>query len=211
MAAKYKYTKANVHETREKVFQFIKKYIEEKSYSPSVRDICNGVGIKSTSTVHNHLNHLNKDGRITYSDGKRRAIVIPEQESSKNQFKSAPLLGQITAGSPILANENIEDYIPVPEYFDKYQDVYALRIKGDSMQDVAIVDGDIVFVEKKNTAQFGDIIVGLIEDEATVKELGVVKGRPYLFPKNSAYSPIPFFSDDCKILGIVRGVLRVTL
>ncbi|NLZ72027.1 MAG: transcriptional repressor LexA [Clostridiaceae bacterium] len=212
MAAKYKYTKANVHQTREKVYQFIIKYVEENGYSPSVRDICNGADIKSTSTVHNHLNQLNQEGRITYSDGKRRAIVIPEIENQINhQFRNAPLIGKITAGTPILATENIQGHIPIPDYFNKYEDVYALRVEGDSMQDAAIMNDDIVFVNKANSAEKGKIIVGLIDEEATIKQLGEIEGRPYLLPRNANYSPIPFFDENCKILGIVIGVLRVSI
>ncbi len=213
MSEKYRFTKANIDQTADKVYYFIKDYYVKYGYSPSVRDICKGIGIKSTSTVHNHLNRLQNEGRITYSDGKRRAIVIPDLDNrlEKNIFRAAPLIGKVTAGKPILATENIERHIPVPDYFDKYHDVYALEVKGDSMQDAAIMDGDYVFVEKSESARQGDIIVALIEDEATIKELGNIDGRPFLFPKNSAYKPIPFDHEGCRILGIVRGVLRVAL
>ncbi len=212
MAQKYRFTRANVNQTADKIYDFILNYINKYGYSPSVRDICNGIGVKSTSTVHNHLNRLQNEGRITYSDGKRRAIVIPESDFEPEQnFRNAPLIGQVTAGKPILANENIERSIPIPDYFDRYHDLYALKVKGDSMQDAAIMDGDIVFVEQRSTAEVGEIVVGLIGDEATVKELGSIEGKSYLLPKNSAYKPIPFYHDDCRILGIVRGVLRVAL
>ncbi len=213
MSEKYRFTKANIDQTADKVYYFIKNFFIEHGYSPSVRDICQGIGIKSTSTVHNHLTRLQKEGRITYSDGKRRAIVVPELDNSqeKNVFRAAPLIGKVTAGTPILATQNIERNIPIPDYFDKYHEVYALEVKGDSMQDAAIMDGDYVFVEKSDSAKQGDIIVALIDDEATIKELGNIDGRPFLFPKNSSYKPIPFHSEGCRILGIVRGVLRVAL
>lgn len=210
MSEKYRFTRANVDETSEKVYRFIVEYITENTYSPSVRDICKGVGIKSTSTIHNHLNRLQDEGRITYSDGKRRAIVVPELEL-KNDIRQAPLIGKITAGSPILAVENIERNIPIPDYFDRYPDMYALEVKGDSMIDAAIMDGDIVFVDKQNFANPGDIVVALIEDEATVKTFKIIDNKPFLIPQNSAYKPIPFDHEGCRILGIVRGVLRVSV
>ncbi|HHU54173.1 MAG TPA: transcriptional repressor LexA [Clostridiaceae bacterium] len=210
MSEKYRFTRANVDETAEKVYQFIVKYITKNTYSPSVRDICRGVGIKSTSTIHNHLNRLQDDGRITYSDGKRRAIVVPELEL-KNDIRQAPLIGKVTAGSPILAVENIERNIPIPDYFDRYPNMYALEVKGDSMIDAAIMDGDIVFVDKQNSANSGDIVVALIEDEATVKTFKIIDNKPFLIPQNTAYRPIPFDHEGCSILGIVRGVLRVSV
>ncbi|MGB4609978.1 MAG: transcriptional repressor LexA [Saccharofermentanales bacterium] len=210
MSEKYRFTRANVDETAEKIYRFIVEYITENTYSPSVRDICRGVGVKSTSTIHNHLNRLQDDGRITYSDGKRRAIVVPELEL-KPDIRQAPLIGKVTAGSPILAIENIERNIPIPDYFDRYPDMYALEVKGDSMIDAAIMDGDIVFVDKQNSANSGDIVVALIEDEATVKTFKIIENKPFLIPQNSAYKPIPFDHEGCRILGIVRGVLRVSI
>lgn len=210
MSEKYRFTRANVDETSDRIYRFIVEYITENAYSPSVRDICRGVGIKSTSTIHNHLNRLQDDGRITYSDGKRRAIVVPELEL-KTDIRQAPLIGKITAGSPILAVENIERNIPIPDYFDRYANIYALEVKGDSMIDAAIMDGDIVFVEKQNSANSGQIVVALIEDEATVKTFKIIDNKPFLIPQNSAYKPIPFDYEGCRILGIVRGVLRVSI
>ncbi|NLM19423.1 MAG: transcriptional repressor LexA [Clostridiaceae bacterium] len=210
MSEKYRFTRANVDETSDKIYNFIVEYISENTYSPSVRDICRGVGIKSTSTIHNHLNRLQDDGRITYSDGKRRAIVVPELDL-KTDIRQAPLIGKITAGSPILAVENIERNIPIPDYFDRYPNIYALEIKGDSMIDAAIMDGDIVFVDKQDSANPGEIVVALIEDEATVKTFKIIDDKPFLIPQNSAYKPIPFDHEGCRILGIVRGVLRVSI
>lgn len=211
MSEKYRFTRANVEETADKVYKYIVEYITNNGYSPSVRDICRGVGIKSTSTIHNHLKRLQDDGRITYSDGKRRAIVVPELELLNAETRQAPLIGRVTAGIPILAVENVERNIPIPDYFDKYPEMYALEVKGDSMIDVAIMDGDIVFVQKNNNAHPGEIVVALIEDEATVKTFNVVNGKPFLIPQNSLYDPIPFNQENCRILGIVRGVLRVAL
>ncbi|NLJ70178.1 MAG: transcriptional repressor LexA [Clostridiaceae bacterium] len=211
MSEKYRFTRANVDQTSDKIYQFIVKYITENTYSPSVRDICRGVGIKSTSTIHNHLNRLQDEGRITYSDGKRRAIVVPELTELNTDIRQAPLIGKVTAGSPILAVENIERNIPIPDYFDRYPNMYALEVKGDSMIDAAIMDGDIVFVDKQNSANPGDIVVALIEDEATVKTFKIIDNKPFLIPENSAYKPIPFDREGCRILGIVRGVLRVSI
>jgi repressor LexA len=203
----YQFTRANIDETVNKIYNYIVSYINQNGYPPAVRDICNGVGIKSTSTIHSHLKRLQDAGRIEYSAGKRRAINIPDNEQSK--VKQMPLIGQVTAGVPILAHENIERTLPFPaDYFSDHDEIFALKVRGDSMINAAILDGDIVIVKKQNTANNGDIIVALVEDEATVKTLVNKDGRIYLMPQNEAYSPIPFDRSDCKVLGKVCGIFR---
>ncbi len=204
----YRFTRANVDETVEMVYQFIVSSLRDKGYAPSVREICAGVGIRSTSTIHGHLKRLQEAGRIEYTAGKRRAITIPEFMEDKPVY--LPLVGQVTAGVPIFAEENIERSLPFPaDYFSQGADVFALRVRGDSMVDAAILDQDYVIVKKQNNARPGDIIVARIGDEATVKRLANVGGKMILKPENPAYEPIPFDTADCQILGKVCGVFRV--
>lgn len=205
--ATYRFTRANVENTVNMIYDFIVEYIQREGYPPAVRDICNGVGIKSTSTIHGHLKRLQESGRIEYTAGKRRAITVPEVEG--NRVIALPVIGQVTAGVPILAQENIERTLPLPaEYFSDDGDVFALKIRGDSMIGAAILDGDYVIVRKQSTATPGDIIVALIGDEATVKTLANENGKIFLQPENPAYEPIPFDHADCQVLGKVCGVFR---
>ncbi|MDD2580101.1 MAG: transcriptional repressor LexA [Eubacteriales bacterium] len=205
--ATYRFTRANVENTVNMIYDFIVEYIQREGYPPAVRDICNGVGIKSTSTIHGHLKRLQESGRIEYTAGKRRAITVPEVEG--NRVIALPVIGQVTAGVPILAQENIERTLPLPaEYFSDDGDVFALKIRGDSMIGAAILDGDYVIVRKQSTATPGDIIVALIGDEATVKTLANENGKMFLQPENPAYEPIPFDHADCQVLGKVCGVFR---
>jgi repressor LexA len=204
----YRFTRANVEETSNMIYEYILNYIKDNGYPPAVRDICAGVGVRSTSTIHSHLKRLHEAGRIEYSSGKRRAIVIPEHQEEKPVF--LPLVGQITAGIPIFAEENIERNLPFPaDFFSDDAEVFALQVKGDSMVGAAILDKDYVIVRKQNTARSGDIIAALVGDEATVKTLANVDGQMILQPQNPAYSPIPFNTADCQVLGIVCAVFRV--
>lgn len=207
-----KFTRSNLDRTSDIIYDFIVSYIDENGYAPSVRDICDGVGVKSTSTVHAHLKRLETQGRLTYEGGKRRAIKLMADEEDNldhDNVKFIPLIGTVTAGVPILANEQVERMIPFSaDIFPNASDVFMLKVRGDSMIDAAIVDGDLVIVKQQRAAAMGDIIVGLIGEEATVKRLISHKGRPYLQPENEAYDIIPFFGEDCQILGKVIGVVR---
>lgn len=209
MAKKYPFTKANVQETQDMVYSYIVDYIIENAYSPSIRDICEGVGLKSTSTVHSHLKRLSDEGLIELQEGKRRTIRVPALESADSL--DIPLVGTVTAGKPILATENIERLLPLPVHsWPAAEDMFALRVKGDSMIDVAILDGDIVIVEKRSVADQGEIVVALIDDEATVKTLKRdTQGNYYLHPENDLYDDIPLPEDNSMILGVVRGLLRM--
>lgn len=203
----YRFTRANVEETLNLVYNFIVSYIKREGYPPAVRDICNGVGIKSTSTIHGHLKRLQENGKIDYSSGKRRAITVPELENER--VLSMPVVGQVTAGVPILAEQNIERTLSLPaDMFSSDENVFALKVKGESMIGAAILDGDYVIVHRQSTASLGDIIVALVGDEATVKTLANVDGRVVLQPENPAYEPIPFDRSDCQVLGKVCGVFR---
>lgn len=205
--ATYRFTRANVDETVNKVYEFIVDYIKSEGYPPAVRDICDGVGVKSTSTIHGHLKRLQESGRIEYTAGKRRAISVPELEDEKTV--SLPVVGQVTAGVPILAQQNIERTLPFPaDFFTSDGDVFALRVRGDSMEGAAILDDDFVIVRRQSTANPGEIIVALVGDEATVKTLANEDGRMILRPENPAYEPIPFDHAGCQVLGKVCGVFR---
>ena len=216
---KNKFTKSNVENTASIIYDYIVEYVDQNGYPPSVRDICKGTGIKSTSTVHSHLKRLQESGKLDYTAGRRRAISINSDDDNNEciNFDDSiitmlPLVGTVTAGAPILAHENIERTLPFPsEYFGGKGDVFALEVRGDSMIDAAILDGDYVIVRKQSAADFGDIIVALIEDEATVKTFIRKDGKTFLQPENSAYSPIPFYSENCKILGKVIGVFRSSI
>ncbi|MGI6333586.1 MAG: transcriptional repressor LexA [Saccharofermentanales bacterium] len=206
----YRFTRANVDDTVNRVYDYIVEYIRREGYPPAVRDICSGVGIRSTSTIHGHLKRLQQTGRIEYTAGKRRAITIPD--TSGERVVHLPVVGQVTAGVPILASENIERVLPFPaDFFSEDGDVFALRVRGESMRGAAILDGDFVIVRKQNTANLGDIIVALVDDEATVKTLANIDGKIVLRPENPAFSPIPFDREDCQVLGRVCGVFRATL
>lgn len=193
------------------VLLFIKSEIERQGYPPSVRDICKGVGFSSTSTVHGHLEKLEKNGYIRKDPSKTRALVIIDREENelmkKKQTLDVPILGKVTAGNPILAIENIEDTYPVPLELVEDKDVFMLKIQGESMVDAGILDNDLVLVEKKSNAKNGDIVVALIDgDEATVKRYFLEKENVRLQPENQFMEPI--YSKNVIILGKVIGLYR---
>lgn len=192
----------SLSKTQKAVFDYIKDYIDEKGVSPSVREIGEAVGLKSTSTVQYNLNALEEAGYIQRDANLKRTIRIAGR-SQKNYY--VPLLGTVTAGKPILAVESIEDYIPVPVKA-KNKNLFALRVRGDSMVNAAILDGDIIIVEKTPVAGNGEIVVALIDDEATVKRFYKENGHFRLQPENDDYEPI--IVDQLVILGKVKTVIR---
>ena len=212
-----RFTRSNLQETSDRVFNFIVDYIDQNGYAPSVRDICEGVGIRSTSTVHAHLKRLEQDGRLSYESGKRRAItlseeVVDELSNLRDSMRFLPLVGTVTAGVPILATEQVDRMLPFSsDIFPDSDDLFILRVRGDSMIDAAILDGDMVICRQQDNAPWGAIVVALIEDEATVKRLEKRDGRPWLIPENEAYEPIPFFHEGCQLLGEVVGVVRTDI
>lgn len=188
------------------ILEFIKQEIVAKGYPPSVREICLAVGLKSTSTVHAHLEQLEKKGYIRRDPTKPRAIEILEDDTNMDIIK-APILGNVSAGSPILAFEDIQDYFPLPlTYFNTNKEVFLLKVEGESMIEAGILDGDFVIVEKQSIANNGDMVVALIEDSATVKRFYREKDYIRLQPENSNMQPI--IIKDCIILGKVIGVFR---
>lgn len=194
-----------------KILEFIKKEIQIKGYPPSVREICKAVGLKSTSTVHGHLSRLEEKGYIRRDPTKPRAIEILDKDNtynyySKKEIVEVPIVGKVTAGEPILAVQNIEDMFPLPLDFIQSDQVFILSVKGESMIEAGILDGDYVIVRQQNYANNGDIIVALIEDEATIKRFFKEANHIRLQPENQYLEPI--IVNDVKILGKVIGVFR---
>ena len=188
------------------VFDYLVQYIEENGYAPSVRDIVASLGIKSTSSVHLYLHNLEAKGFIEQDPGKKRTLRICAPYAKV--FGKVPLLGSITAGSPILAVENFDGYVDLPWNSAKYssEELFGLKVRGESMIEAGIFDGDIVIVRKATYAENGQIVVALIEDEATVKTFYKEGGHFRLQPENRTMSPI--IVDDVALLGIVIASFR---
>lgn len=206
----------------ERVYEYVRNYIHNNAMSPSVRDICEGAGLKSTSSVHAYLKKLDEIGRIEYRPGLRRAIVLKEYEGSDepcertdlvsdDKVTKLPCLGKITAGVPILAFEDYSESYFVDKSIIGNSDCFMLKVSGTSMINAHICDGDLLIIRKQNHCNEGDIIAALIKDEATVKRFGKLNGKPYLFPENDLYQPIPFDSEYCRILGKVVGLHRYSI
>ncbi|GAA3663650.1 transcriptional repressor LexA [Asaccharospora irregularis] len=199
------------------ILEFIKSQIIEKGYPPAVREICDAVGLKSTSTVHSHLNKLEKLGYIRKDPTKPRAIEVLDGGNSNSvsginqEILNLPLVGQITAGEPILAEQNIEEYIPLPASIVKGTNNFVLKVKGESMIKAGILDKDYVIVDKKNTASNSQIVVALINGEAaTVKRFFKEEDNTIrLQPENDFMSPMILDARNVEIIGVVTGVFRV--
>ncbi|MGI6004430.1 MAG: transcriptional repressor LexA [Christensenellales bacterium] len=188
---------------------FIDQYIQKHGYSPTVREIGQAMGLKSTSTVHGYLKRLEKHGALQRESGKSRVIQVSEDQNfPRHSVEHLPVVGRVTAGLPILAEENIEDSLPLPKDFlhGDPGDHFVLTIKGDSMTGVGINDGDYVIVKRQQTARDGEIVVALLENEATVKRLYKEKDCIRLQPENDLYEPIR--SRDVQVLGKVVSLLR---
>lgn len=194
---------------QQEILDYIKDEILKRGYPPAVREICEAVNLKSTSSVHSHLETLEKNGYIRRDPTKPRAIEICDDnfQMVRTEMVSLPVIGQVAAGQPILAEANIESYFPVPAEFVPQGESFILNVKGDSMINAGIFNGDRVFVHSCNTAKNGEIIVALIEDSATVKTYYKENGHIRLQPENDAMDPI--IVNDCQILGKVFGVFRI--
>lgn len=189
------------------IYEFLKTYTENKGYPPSVREICEAVSLKSTSTVHGHLKRLEKKGLIRRDPSKPRALEIAELSTPKKEMVNIPIVGKITAGLPILATENIEDTFPIPLDFIKHdRELFILRVSGQSMIKAGINDNDLAIIENAQSANNGDIVVALIDDSATIKRFFKEKDHIRLQPENDTMDPI--IVDDCKILGKLVGIFR---
>lgn len=194
---------------QQEILDYIKVEILKRGYPPAVREICEAVNLRSTSSVHSHLETLEKNGYIRRDPTKPRAIEICDDnfQMVRTEMVSLPVVGQVAAGTPILAEENIDSYFPVPAELVPQGESFVLKVKGDSMINVGIFSGDQIFVNACNTAYNGDTVVALIDDSATVKTFYKEDGHIRLQPENDTMDPI--IVDDCQILGKVFGVFRV--
>lgn len=191
------------------ILQFIKDYTLKKNFPPSVREICEAVDLKSTSSVHAHLNTLVERGYILRDNQKSRTIEIldPEFSPTRRELTNVPMIGQVAAGQPILAEQNISDYFPIPVEYLPNSETFMLKVKGDSMINVGIFNGDNLLVECCSSASNGEIVVAMVEDGATVKRFFKEDGHIRLQPENDTMDPI--IVDDVKILGKVIGLFRL--
>lgn len=189
---------ARTSNKREQILNFLIQFMNEHGYAPTVREICNAVGLQSTATVHYHLNALRDAGLIEMDEMKKRAISLPDAQRADR----IPVVGVVTAGVPILATENIEGYIP----WDGESGCFVLRVRGDSMIGAGILDGDKVVVRPPPDAENGQIVVALLDDSATVKRLKKTGRDVWLMPENPSYEPIP--GNEAKILGRVKALIR---
>ena len=193
---------------QQEILEYIKDEILHKGYPPAVREICQAVNLKSTSSVHSHLETLEKNGYIRRDPTKPRAIEIMDDTFNLNrrEMVNVPILGNVAAGEPLFAEENIEDYFPVPAEMVPNSEVFMLHVRGESMINVGILDGDNVLVQQQSTAKDGEMVVALVEDSATVKTFYKEDGYIRLQPENDTMEPI--IVPDCQILGKVFGIFR---
>ena len=191
------------------ILEYIKNQIVNKGYPPSVRDICEAVHLKSTSSVHAHLETLEKNGYIRRDPTKPRAIEIIDDSFNltRREVVNVPLIGQVAAGQPILAVENITNYFPIPAEFLNNSETFMLNVKGDSMINMGIYDGDMIIVRRQQTADNGEVIVALVDDSATVKRFYKEDGHYRLQPENDFMDPI--IVDNVEIVGKVIGLIRL--
>ena len=201
--------KGPISDKQAQILEYIKDLIMEKGYPPAVREICEAVHLKSTSSVHSHLATLEKRGYIRRDPTKPRAIEICDDnfQMLRTETASLPVVGRVAAGEPILAEQNIESYFPVPAEYVPRGESFVLKVHGTSMINAGIMDGDYIFVNSCRNAENGEIIVALIDDSATVKRFYKEDGHIRLQPENDEMEPI--IVEDCQILGKVFGVYRV--
>ena len=197
-----------ISDKQREILEYIKKEILNRGYPPAVREICEAVDLKSTSSVHSHLETLEKNGYIRRDPTKPRAIEIIDDNFNltRREVVNVPMVGRVAAGQPILAVENIDNYFPIPAEFMPNEESFMLRVKGESMINVGILDGDNILVKRQKDARNGDIVVALVDDSATVKTFYKENGHIRLQPENDNMDPI--IVPDCEILGKVFGVFR---
>ena len=199
---------------QEEILNFIKQEILAKGYPPSVREICEAVTLKSTSSVHAHLESLERKGYIRKDPTKPRTIEVVDDSFNvlRSEIISIPMIGRVAAGVPLLAEENIEGYFPIPAEFMPNNEAFILTVHGNSMVNIGILDGDMIIVERKSTASNGEIVVALVADEASSEPAATVKrfykeaGYIRLQPENDTMEPL--IVNDCEIIGKVIGVYR---
>ena len=193
---------------QQEILDYIKSQILERGFPPAVRDICEAVHLKSTSSVHSHLETLEKNGYIRRDSTKPRAIEILDEafNFTRREMVNVPIVGRVAAGEPLLAEQNIEEYFPIPMEFMPNKQTFLLKVCGESMINAGILNGDYVLAQEENTAHNGDMVVAMIEDGATVKTFYKEEGVIRLQPENDCMDPI--IVPDCTILGKVIGVFR---
>ncbi len=196
----------------QEILDFINNQVQKKGYPPSIREICAAVGLNSPSTVHTYLKKLEAKGLLVKDGSKTRAIRLTETEAERiaepvAEYLSVPVVGEVAAGTPILAEQNVMDTFPLPMIFAKNKDIFMLKVRGDSMINAGIFSGDYVVVQQQDTARNGDIVVALLDDSATVKTFYQENGYIRLQPENDALSPI--LVREVRIVGKVTGVLRI--
>ena len=201
-------TQGKISKKQKEILEYIKSQILERGYPPAVREICEAVNLKSTSSVHSHLETLEKNGYIHRDPTKPRAIEILDDSFNltRREMVNVPIVGRVAAGEPILAQENIENYFPIPTEFMPNNQTFLLKVKGESMINAGILDGDMVLVEQTPSASNGDMVVALIEDGATVKTFYKEEGIFRLQPENDTMDPI--ILENVTILGKVVGLYR---
>ena len=197
-----------ISKKQQEILEYIKSQILQRGFPPAVREICEAVNLKSTSSVHSHLETLEKNGYIRRDPTKPRAIEILDDtfNLTRREMVNVPIIGQVAAGQPILAEENIEDYFPIPADRMPNKQTFHLKVKGESMINAGILDGDYVLVEQDATASNGDMVVALVEDSATVKTFYKEEGVFRLQPENDFMDPI--IVEEVSILGKVIAVMR---
>lgn len=202
-------SKGKITDKQREILEYIRDTILAKGYPPAVREICEAVHLKSTSSVHSHLETLEKNGYIRRDPTKPRTIEILDDDFAltRREMVNVPVIGTVAAGMPILAEENIEDYMPIPVEMLPNKEVFMLKVKGESMIDAGIFNNDRVIVAKQDTAMNGEMVVALVEDSATVKTFYKEDGHFRLQPENASMDPI--IVNDVQILGKVIGLFRM--
>ena len=197
-----------ITEKQKEILEYIKQQILKRGYPPAVREICEAVHLKSTSSVHSHLETLEKNGYIRRDPTKPRAIEILDDDFNltRREMVQVPVIGQVAAGEPILAEQNIQDYFPIPAEYMPNAESFMLKVRGESMINAGIMNGDTVLVQRQSDAKNGDMVVALVDDSATVKTFYKEDGYYRLQPENDTMEPI--LVDHCEILGKVFGVFR---
>ena len=204
-------TYGRISSKQSEILEYIKSQILNKGYPPSVRDICEAVDLKSTSSVHAHLESLEKNGYLRRDPTKPRAIEIIDDNFNlvRREVVNVPIVGQVAAGEPILAVENITNYFPIPAEYMPNEETFMLIVKGDSMINMGIYEGDKIIVKKQNIAKNNDVVVALVDDSATVKRFFKENGHYRLQPENDTMEPI--IVDNVEILGKVIGLVRFNI
>ena len=202
-------SQGKITDKQREILEYIKEMILKKGYPPAVREICEAVHLKSTSSVHSHLESLEKNGYIRRDPTKPRTIEILDDDFAltRRELVNVPVIGTVAAGTPILAEQNIEDYLPIPAEILPNKEVFMLKVKGNSMIEAGIYSGDKVIVAKQPDAENGDKVVALVDDSATVKTFYKENGHFRLQPENSTMDPI--ILDHVEILGKVIGLFRM--